>query len=482
MTVLGLRSSTLPALIDGETGAELTFREVVRTGREIVAPLGPAKQLLFLLSRNDVFSATAYAGALLGRHAIALLDGQGSVEMSADIASAYRPSWIAGPTGTGTALAERGVPVEKVLPRGMGELVRTGYGSADDGSAGPIRVHPDLAVMLATSGTTGSRKFVRLSERNIEANASSIAEYLALTEAERPITSLPLHYSFGLSVLNSHWVTGAAVVLTNQSVIQKPFWDTFVKRGCTSLAGVPYTYQMLERAGFRELSLPSLRTLQQAGGALDVRLARTYAEHMAGRGGQFFVMYGQTEATARISYVPPERLPAKLGSAGIPIPGGLLRIDNDPPGRDTEPDLGEIIYEGPNVMLGYATRTEDLELGDELGGVLRTGDIGYLDNDGFLFLVGRSKRIAKIHGLRVNLDEFETVLREQGPAAVVGGDDTLWGFCEFGTDESVRVLARDLARRFRLHHTTIQLRRVQAIPTTPFGKTDYQQVEQWIRS
>jgi acyl-CoA synthetase (AMP-forming)/AMP-acid ligase II len=319
-----------------------------------------------------------------------------------------------------------------------------------------------------------------LSRRNIESNAASIATYLSLTPDERPVTSLPFHYSMGLSVLNSHWAAGAPVVVTSESVIQQPFWATVRARECTSLAGVPFTFQMLERAGFRNLDLPSLRTLQQAGGSLDVRLARTYAEHMAARGGRLFVMYGQTEATARISYVPPGRLLDKLGSAGVPIPGGRLRIDAEEPGEGAGHRVGEIVYEGPNVMMGYAMGPDDLRLGDEQGGILRTGDIGYLDDEGYLFVVGRSKRITKVHGLRINLDEVESVLRVEGPAAVVGGDDAIWGFCAFGTDESIAELARTLARRFRLHHSTVRLRRVEAIPTSGFGKTDYRRVHQWI--
>jgi long-chain acyl-CoA synthetase len=479
MTFLGLHPTARPALIDAETGVEWTYREIIETGKEIVAPLGARKDVLFLLSRNDPFSAMTYAGALLAGHAVGFLDANGSLEMTAHVLSEYRPTWLAGPAGTGQAMADIGVPVEAVMSMVSGELVRTRY-TADDGRADTSPVHPDLAVLLGTSGTTGSSKFVRLSSQNVQSNATSIATYLSLTEDERPITSLPLQYSFGLSVLNSHWIAGAAVVLTTESVIQRPFWDRFAARECTSLAGVPYTYQMLERAGFRDLHLPSLRTLQQAGGALDAKLARTYGEHMTARGGRFFVMYGQTEATARISYVPPDRLIEKLGSAGIAIPGGQLSIDPGTQGGDSARQAGEVVYEGPNVMMGYATTGEDLRLGDELGGVLRTGDIGYLDEDGFLFLVGRSKRIAKVFGLRINLDEFETVLREHGPAAVVGGDDVIWGFCGFGTDESLAALARTIARRFGLHHSTVRLRHVEAIPTTAFGKIDYQQVQRWI--
>ncbi len=204
-----------------------------------------------------------------------------------------------------------------------GELIRTVAPPRSD-------LHPDLGLLLTTSGTTGSRKMVRLSLRNVEANATSIAQCLSLTADERPLATLPFHYSFGLSVVNSHWRAGATVVLTEDGVLQRRLWETFDDERCTSLAGVPYTYSMLERVGFREMALPSLRSLQQAGGALDLRLAGLYRDHMAHRNGRFFVMYGQTEATARIAVVPPDRLADKLGSAGLPIPGGRIRVSVDP--------------------------------------------------------------------------------------------------------------------------------------------------------
>ncbi len=303
-------------------------------------------------------------------------------------------------------------------------------------------------------------------------------------------------------MLNSHWLVGATVVLSDHSVLQRRMWEVFDDEACTSLAGVPYTYQLLERVGFREMPLPSLRSLQQAGGALDRRLAALYRDHMAARSGRFYVMYGQTEATARIAVVPPDRLGDKLGSAGLPIPGGRLRIERDPteadprpataagqqPAMDGEPGphgegaplVGELVYEGPNVMLGYATSAADLALGDELRGVLRTGDVGYLDADGFAYLVGRSKRIAKVFGHRVNLDEVEALVREAGPAAVVGAPDAIWGFCAFGTAQELDDLGRRLAQRLRLHHSAFRFRRVEAIPTTGSGKIDYRVVQAWV--
>lgn len=477
MSPLGLEPSDRPAVIDATSGSVLSYADLIDRANHASAPLGDAPQLLFLFARNDAYTAVTYAGALLHRHPVALLDAKSPTPSAASVVARYSPTWIAGPVGIGLQLAAEAVPIERVIASEGGELVRTGYPAQ-------IQGHPDLAVMLTTSGTTGSSKFVRLSQRNLDANARSIAGYLGLTASERAITSLPVHYSFGLSVLNSHWLAGATVVTTGESIIQKPFWEVFNGYECTSLAGVPYTYQMLERVGFREMTLPSLHTLQQAGGALERRLAEAYGVFMANRGGRFFVMYGQTEATARIAYLPPDRLSEKLGSAGVAIPGGRLSIeptDAGPAGVETIDGhtIGEVIYQGPNVMLGYADGPSDLARGDELGGVLRTGDMGYLDDDGFLFLTGRSKRIAKVFGLRVNLDEMETRLRELGPAAVVGGQDRIWAFCAFGSEETVATLAESFARDYRLHRSALSFRHVDEIPATSSGKTDYRLVDAW---
>ena len=475
MSFLGLQPSDEPALIEASTGGTTTFGQLLERADGVLRQLPRGKQLVFLLSRNDPFSVTTYAATQLGGHTLALLDGTKALASHADTLRRYRPDIVAGPDGTAAELSAHGFQPDQVRRVDGGELIEM---SPEQGE----RPHRDLALLLSTSGTTGSSKYVRLSRRNIEANAASIATYLGLDASDRPITALPLHYSFGLSVLNSHWLAGAAVVLTTDSVMQKSFWASVTEHACTSLAGVPYTYLLLERIGYREMDLPSLVTMQQAGGALDRTLTELYAAHMREKGGRLFVMYGQTEATARIAYVPPERLPEKLGSAGRAIPGGELRIEPFEVAAPGQPAVGEVIYEGPNVMQGYASDRAGLQAGDELGGVLRTGDIGYLDDDGFLFLTGRSKRIAKVFGLRVNLDEVELMLREGGPAAVVAEDDRIWGFCGYGTEASMQELKRTLSRRLGLHPTALELRTVEDLPVTSSGKTDYQAVERWIEA
>jgi acyl-CoA synthetase (AMP-forming)/AMP-acid ligase II len=472
MNFLDMRATAAPALIDAVSGQTTSYRQLLASARTIADHLGERKSLVFLLARSDAFTATVYAATQLGGHAVALLDASRPVADCAALVAEYEPEWIAGPPGTARALEALGPPTGPVAAIAGGELLARA-------ASGTTAIHPELALLLGTSGTTGSRKYVRLSASNVEANARSIASYLGLTPEERPITSLPLHYSFGLSVLNSHWLAGAAVVLSQDGILERPFWDAVRGHVCTSLAGVPFTYQLLERIGYRDMDLPSLLTMQQAGGAMSRSLIDTYASHMAGKGGRLFVMYGQTEATARIAYVPPERLPAKVGSAGIAIPGGRLRIETKRGPAAAPHEVGEVVYEGPNVMLGYAEGRRDLAKGDQLRSVLRTGDIGYLDEDDYLWLTGRSKRIAKVFGLRVNLDEVEAILRESGPAAVIAADDRMMGFCAFGTDQSLDELRRSLSRRMRVHPSAIELHRVRRIPVHSTGKTDYDELERW---
>lgn len=378
-----------------------------------------ARGLTFCFARNDIESVTAYLGALEAGCAIALLPANLPIEFQERLIALYRP----------------------------------------DDAAPPV--HPSLALLLSTSGSTGSPKFVRLTLDNVRANAGSIAEALGINSSARAIASLPIHYSYGLSVLNSHLVRGASVVLTDAGLTTPVFWNLVREHQCESFAGVPYSYQMLDRLGLDQLNVPSIRTLTQAGGKLNATLIRKFHEAMCARNGRFFTMYGQTEATARIAILPPEYLPDKAGSVGFAIPGGEIRIDG-----------GEIVYRGPNVMLGYAECRADLCHGDVLGGTLRTGDMGELDEHGLLYVTGRLKREAKLFGLRVNLDEIEGMVRIHGPAAIVGSADRLSIYCEF--EETLFPACRDeLASKLRIHAQAFEFRRIDRIPTHASGKIDY---------
>jgi len=296
------------------------------------------------------------------------------------------------------ALLRKGCPViliGKDLDEDAKKALKTTY-------EGDYPCNPELGLLLSTSGSTGDRKLVRLSYTNIQANCDSIVEYLGLTKEERPITTLPMEYTYGLSVIHSHVAVGATIILTNRTLFQKEFWEMVEKYDVTSMAGVPYTYEMFERLRLREMDLPHLKTLTQAGGHLHEELQRKFGDWAAETGRRLFVMYGQTEATARMSYVPPEKCVKKIGSIGIPIPGGSFAIAED----------GELIYFGANVSMGYALKREDMALGDVNGGCLKTGDMARMDEEGYFYITGRKKRFVKLQGKRFSLDQIQEILQE----------------------------------------------------------------------
>jgi len=419
-------------------------------GRQKV--LGRAqKQLGLILCKNQPEALAAYITALQLGQAVMLLEATLSDLLLERIVHSYSPSWIVSPSSVKTFEG-----YEPVYNNNNWILQHCcNHFSLD--------IHADLAVLLFTSGSTGSPKTVRLSFSNLQANAIAISSYLNLTSSDKPITTLPISYSYGLSIVNSHLLVGASLVLTDASLASREFWQLFKDERVTSLAGVPFTYQVFARLHPEQLPLDSLDTLTQAGGRLSKDLTQYFSNFAQQRGLRFFVMYGQTEATARISYVPPNLLANKVGSIGIAIPGGQLRLDGS----------GELLYEGPNVMMGYAESKEDLAKGDELHGLLRTGDLAYRDDDGFYFLQGRIKRFVKLNGKRVSLDSVECSLEESlnCPVAVTGVDDKISIYvADSVTEDLVRMTIRNI---FNFHRSTYSIRFIQDLPLTSSGKKDY---------
>ncbi len=457
-----------PALLDAATGLRCSYAALRRRVAQLASTLAgeDAKRLVFLFCRNDEPTVVAYLAAVEAGHAVALLDGSLRCELTASLLERYRPELV---LGLPEPLA--GYQCE---PLPLGTLLQRRPHIADSPP------HEQLALLLSTSGSTGSPKLVRLTRQAVQHNAAAILKALEITDQERPITTLPLHYSFGLSVLNSHLLAGAEIVLTGDSIVTEGFWKAVRQWQCSSFAGVPYTYEMLRRLDLGRLVPDSLATMTQAGGKLANPLISQFHEFMAARGGRFFVMYGQTEATARITVLPADRLPAKLGSAGFPLAGGTIQILVD--GRPaTQPNVsGEVFYSGENVMLGYAETREDLTRGDELHGELQTGDIGYLDSDGALYITGRIKRIAKVFGLRINLEEVEAMVRLHGSAAAVGKQDCLVLFCEFTTSDAYAELTRTLAQRMGIHHSGIEFRYIEKLPVSANGKIDYRVLSELV--
>lgn len=313
---------------------------------------------------------------------------------------------------------------------------------------------------------------VRLTAANIRANTESIGASLKLTENDRAITTMPLHYSYGMSVLNTHLAAGASVVVSQSSVLDKQFWDAVETHSVTSFAGVPYTFAMLKRLRYSPANTPTVTKVTQAGGKLDPDSIAHFNALFREQGIEFFIMYGQTEAGPRISCLPPERLVDKLGSAGVVMDGGEIHI-GEVGSHSAGGETGEIIYVGPNVMLGYASSRDGLTCDDDNRGVLHTGDIGYLDDEGFLFITGRLKRIAKLFGSRVSLDEVEAMVSGLGPVAAVGGEDKLYVHHQCGEEEKVAASRKAISRELRVPLVAVGMHFETDFPVLPNGKVDY---------
>ena len=346
------------------------------------------------------------------------------------------------------------------------------------------KLNDELALLLTTSGSTGSPKLVRQSYRNIAANTASIIEYLKLDAAERPITTLPMNYTYGLSIINTHLNCGATLLLTKHSIMQREFWNFFVEQGATSFGGVPYTYEMLDKLMFFRRKLPSLRTMTQAGGKILPGLHQKFAEYAQREGKNFVVMYGQCEATARMSYLPPERALDKVGSMGVVIPGGKFTLVDADGKEIREPEtVGELVYEGENVTLGYAECADDLAKGDERHGRLVTGDMAKRDADGFYYIVGRKKRFLKIFGNRVNLDETERMIKGAFPGldcACGGVDDKMKIYVAISVDSrgihNLDEIRDYVAEKTHLNFAAFEMMPVSTIPKNTSGKTLYSEL------
>ena len=346
---------------------------------------------------------------------------------------------------------------------------------------GITKCHPDLAVCLTTSGSTGSPKLVRLTLRNIMANAESIAQYLRIDTNERPITMLPMYYSYGLSIINSHLLKGATILLTDKSYAQRELWNFLRENEATSMSGVPYTWEMLRRLRFMRMDLPSVKTMTQAGGKLNAEIALEYIRWAKSVGKQFIVMYGQTEATARMSYLPWERAEEKYASIGVAIPGGEFSLESDQDSAFSNQPItsGELVYKGQNVSMGYAECAEDLMKGDENHGVLHTGDMARVDEDGFYYITGRKKRFVKVWGNRCNLDQVEQLVKPiTTTCACAGIDDHITVFV---TKEGLEKEIKDLlASKTGLNPIAFAVKVIEAIPVKDSGKIDYQLLQTWI--
>ena len=454
--------------LEDENGTKLTYEEINCEAVNLADKIGH-RCLVFSLCRNEIGSVVGYAGFLNNGIVTCQLSSNMERGLLDNLLKTYSPEYIWIPQN----MTDEFTDMNAVYDSFGYALLETGYRKR-------YPLNDELALLITTSGSTGSPKLVRQSYTNIIDNTRSISEYLKLDPTERPVTTLPMNYVYGLSIINSHFLVGATLLLTDKGLMQKEFWNFFKEAEATSFGGVPYTYEMLDKLRFYRMNLPSLRTMTQAGGKITPELHEKFAVYAAEQGKNFVVMYGAAEATSRMGYLPPDRAVEKKGSMGIPIPGGRFSLFDADGNEIMEPRVtGELVYEGKNVTLGYAEKGEDLILGDERHGRLETGDMAQFDEDGYYYIVGRKKRFLKIYGNRVNLDEIDRLIKGEFEIEVAsaGVDDHLYIFM---THKKKADLVREFViNKTKLNPAAFKTIVIDEIPKNESGKTLYKELTKY---
>lgn len=428
------------AAIDSE-GGKLTYGDIINRAKEIEANVSN-RALCFMLVENNVNCIEWVMASLISRRLVPLiLNAKTDEVLYNNLLSTYKPAYI----------------------WKNGELIRT---------VNPIApLYPELSHLLPTSGSTGSPKLVRHKYNNIEAAGLNISTFFELKETDRPLMVLPLYYTMGLSMIFSHFKVGATVLITGRNMTDPVFWKFLKEEAATSFTGVPYSFQILNLMRFFRMDLPALELLTQGGGKMERGLNLKFAEYCRDNNKRWIATYGQSECTARMAWLPAKWAVEKAGSIGIAVPNGELSlIDSEGNAITTPHTEGEMCYRGKNVTLGYARSLEDLTLGDERNGFIRTGDLAYFDEDGCYYIVGRMGRFLKLFGMRVGLDECEQIIATdcQTESACVGTDEKMIVYI---TDPSKIQSVKDaLVEKTHIVATSFEIRVIPEIPKNEAGK------------
>ncbi len=450
-------------------GRSVSYGQLVQLSEDLGDKYAMERGVAFVLCRNNVETLSIYVACMAKRIVPLMLPADIDDHLFDQLNEIYKPSYVFGLR-------------DDVNVDGSCEVLDFSEFDSDyiciKCENERYDLYESLSLLLTTSGSTGSPKLVRHSYDNIERQAHNVATFFEVTENDRPLVNLPLMYTMGLSVVNSHLLRGCTLLLTDQSLLSREFIDFITTNDVTSITGVPYTYELLKRVRLERIKLPSLNLLTQGGGKLRPELQEEFAAYIRDKGGRYIATYGQTEGSARMAYLPAEYALTKIGSIGRAIPEGKLYLVDENKNVITSPHVeGEMYYEGPNVTLGYALCGEDLAKGDEWKGVLPTGDIAYFDEDGMFYITGRKKRFLKLFGHRVGLDECEKIIWNEMhiESACVGNDSKLVVYVR--NSEYRDDIKKVLSDRTGLYAHGIEIRTINEIPRSEAGKIKYSALE-----
>ncbi len=394
------------ALIDEKFG-KISYSDLIEKSCEIKKKIS-SNSIALLVADNSSEFVMGYIAFLRKKKIISILvDNSFTNEFISKIFFTYKPNYLFCPKKFGTYFKN----MDNIINFKEYVIFRTNF-----------NFHKNLNfknfLLISTSGTTQNPRFVRLSEKNIQDNVKKIISYLKINKKQKTITTMPMAYSYGLSILNSHLYAGSTIVLNNKTIIEKNFWNIIKKYKINSFGGVPEFYQFLKRINFAKHMTKSIKYLTQAGGKLEESTLRYIGEICKKNKIKFYVMYGQAEASPRMTYLEWEKFFSKINSIGKPLPGYKIKlVDKNKKVIKKNNTKGEIMFSGKNVSLGYANSLNDLSKGDVNKKILFTGDLAIRDNDNYLYITGRKNRVIKLFGKRFDLDDIETFFKSKGVKA-----------------------------------------------------------------
>lgn len=429
------------------------------------------KSLILIITKNSIAPIISYIFSANNNHVAILIDLKTSKEEINKIINIYEPNYIFAPNYLNLNLKFDNYEIIKYF---------FDYIIIKNQKVTEHKFHKDLFLLLPTSGSMGSSKFVRLSKKNLLANAKSIIKYLNIKSIDKAITTMPFSYSFMLSIINTHLLSSASIFVTENSILQNEFWKEFKNNKITSLSGVPYIFEIILKLGLQNIYTPSLKYLAQAGGKMNDENIKRIIEFSSKNNIKFFMMYGQTEASARMTFLDWRLSEKKIGSIGKSIPNTKIWLEDKKKKNINNPyKIGEIIFKGKNVSLGYCEKKYDLRLGNLNKSVLRTGDLAYFDDERFLFLVGRKNRISKIFGNRINLDELENKMKlKKFEIACKEINEKINIY--FDNNLNKRKLTERLTEVTGLNQNGFKLIKIKKIPRTSSGKISYSKLDEII--
>ena len=447
--------------IVSERGQTYCYKDLAAISSSRLSKL-ESKSVCLLICNLSETAIIYYIGLIRKRITTILVDANLGQQKIEKIISCYSPNYIISP------LTSIVVPIKfEIIDRLKDFIIYENKSENHDSSL------QDTSLCLTTSGSTGSAKFVKLSLGNIESNTESIIKAVGINQNQITITTMPMSYSYGLSVINTSLEAGGTLIVNTSQVTSKEFWRKINEYKVDTLSGVPYIYEQLSRLSPEFLKRTKLRKFTQAGGKLSKPVREHFKKIVRETGISFYVMYGQTEATARMAVLPPEDFNDFESAIGFAIPGGNLTVCNELGARIETPGMiGEICFEGPNVFQGYATNRTDLIKNQTQTRILKSGDLGYFDGEGRFYITGRLKRIAKLLGNRIDLEEVEHYLLEQGIETVcVEHRDRLRVVSTLA--EIPKEIQSYLLEYLRISPLLVTFESIPYVPRLPSGKVDY---------